>query len=163
MSDGISDERPGLFGWVPRPSRARGRPSFEWSREKSNKIMLLFACGYTQSAVAKVIGCDMKTLRKHFSLECREQANAELVVRSGMMARLADQVEAGNVGAARQLDRMIHAERMKLAAPPVAKPTRGAPPKGVKEVRKNAAYDAGMGDDEWGPLLHGETGERLPN
>jgi hypothetical protein len=98
----------------------------------------------------------VKTLRKHLSLEGREADRAELVVRTGMMARLAEQVEKGNVGAARQLDRMIHAERMKLGMVASTDKPRASKPKGIKELEREAAWSAGDGDPEWRDLI-GET------
>jgi hypothetical protein len=154
----ISDDHPGLFGWVPAAKRGQGRPAFAWSLEKSNKLMLLFACGYTQRTAAAVLGCDVKTLRKHFSLECREADRAELVVRSGMMARLAEQVDKGNVGAARQLDRMIHAERMRLGMAAPAERPKAVKPKGIKETEREAAWSAGAGDPEWRELIGDPAG-----
>jgi len=109
--NGISDDTPGLFGWVPEPQRGQGRPGFVWTREKSNKVMVLFASKYKVAEVAKIIGCDAKTLRKVFSREVAYRDRAELVIRSGMMARLVTEAEAGNVGAMKQLDRMIEAEQ----------------------------------------------------
>lgn len=75
---------------------------------------MLFAAGHKQADVARVIGCDVKTLRKVFSRECREQATAELVVRSGMMATLVGEVEKGNVAAVKALDGMLDAERRRV-------------------------------------------------
>lgn len=113
MSDAISEDDPGLFGWVPAPARGQGRPAFLWTREKSNRVMVLFASGYKQKQIAPVIGCDVKTLRKVFPLECRAAANAALVLRSGMMVQLAALAEGGNVGALKQLDKMIAAEQVR--------------------------------------------------
>ena len=140
---GISDDTPGLFGWVPAPPRGQGRPPFAWSKEKSNKIMVLFASGYRESDVAKVIGCDAKTLRKVFPAECRERERAALVVRSGMMARLVDEVEKGNVAACKRLDQMIDAERARATdarmRPTEPKAAKKAAPKGKKEEQQDAA------------------------
>lgn len=116
MGSGISDDAPGLFGWVPAPARGMGRPPYVWTREKSNKVMVLFASGYKIKDVAAVMGCDAKTLRKVFPREVATAARAELVVRSGMMARLVDEAEKGNVGAVKQLDAMIQAERVRNTA-----------------------------------------------
>lgn len=144
---GISDDAPGLFGWVPAPPRGQGRPAFQWSREKSNKIMVLFASGYRETDVAKVIGCDAKTLRKVFPAECRERERAALVVRSGMMARLVDEVEKGNVAACKRLDQMIDAERARATdarlRPSEPKAAKKAASKGKKEEQQDAAQGVG--------------------
>lgn len=141
--DGISDDRPGLFGWVPAPPQGQGRPAFAWTREKSNKIMVLFASGYTQGDVASVIGCDVKTLRKVFPVECREQRRAALVLRTGMMARLLEEAEKGNVAASKELDRMVASEQARAIDARLGKrpkkPEKKAAPKGKKEEQKDAA------------------------
>lgn len=141
--NGISDDLPGLFGWVPAPPRGQGRPAFVWSREKSNRIMVLFASGYAQGDVASVIGCDVKTLRKVFPVEVREQKRAGLVLRSGMMARLLEEAEKGNVAACKELDRLVAAEQARAIDARMGKPdpkaAKKAAPKGKKEEQQDAA------------------------
>lgn len=109
--------------------------------------MVLFASGYRESDVAKVIGCDAKTLRKVFPAECRERERAALVVRSGMMARLVDEVEKGNVAACKRLDQMIDAERARATdarmRPTEPRAAKKAPPKGKKEEQQDAAQGVG--------------------
>ncbi|MGX7896882.1 hypothetical protein [Tsuneonella sp. HG222] len=142
MSDGISEDAPGLFGWVPKPPRGQGRPGFEWTREKSNRLMVLFACGYTQKTAAPVIGCDVKTLRKVYSRECAEQSRAALVVRSGMMAKLVAEAEDGSVAAIKQLEQMMEREQARVFGERVkqrhTEPARSAT-KGKKEEQQEAA------------------------
>jgi hypothetical protein len=110
--------------------------------------MVLFASGYKVRAVAEVLGCDAKTLRKVFPREVANAARAELVVRSGMMAKLAELLEGGNVGAAKQLDKMIVTERIKLgvAGVPPGHRAFGAEPKlpapGKKESALRKAKEA---------------------
>jgi len=105
--------------------------------------MVLFASGYRETDVAKVIGCDAKTLRKVFPAECRERERAALVVRSGMMVRLVDEVEKGNVAACKRLDQMIDAERARSTdvrmRPTEPKQGKKAPAKGKKEEQQDAA------------------------
>jgi hypothetical protein len=145
-----SDGVPGLFGWVPEPPREQGRPAFAWTREKSNRVMVLFAAGYRHVDIGKVIGCDAKTLRKVFSRECAAAATAELTVRSGLMAKLVDQAEAGNVGAIKQLDTMLQAEKARAASGRVrrrgkdaeAKPAVPAIRLGKKDQAKHDAAQA---------------------
>ncbi|WP_288016493.1 hypothetical protein [Microcystis phage Mae-JY04] len=143
--NGISDDTPGLFGWVPAPPRGQGRPAFTWSREKSNRIMVLFASGYQQGDVAAVIGCDVKTLRKVFPVECREQRRAGLVLRSGMMARLLDEAEKGNVAACKELDRLVAAEQARAIDARIGKPDRKAEKKPAPQGKKEQQQDAAQG------------------
>lgn len=144
MGGGFSDDAPGLFGWVPAPPRGQGRPPYVWSKEKSNKLMVLFASGYKQKDAAAVLGCDVKTLRKVFPQECRHQAQAELITRSGLMAKLIDLAEAGNVSAIRQFDKMLSAERLKSVAGQIVDRRKDRPEKlGKKEAAKLAAHEMG--------------------
>lgn len=107
MSNGNSEQAPGLFGWVPEGPRSPGRPAFQWTRENSNKIMVLFAQGRTRREVARILRIDVKTLRKVFPRECQHADDAALLIRSGMMAQLVTLAENGSVGAMRQLDKML--------------------------------------------------------
>jgi hypothetical protein len=106
--------------------------------------MVLFASGYTEGDAAAVIGCDAKTLRKVFPVECRERKRAALVIRLGQMATLLAEAEKGNVAASKELDRMIAAEQARAIdarlggrkpAPAEAKPVA----KGKKEEQRDAA------------------------
>jgi hypothetical protein len=84
--------------------------------------MVLFAAGYSQKDVAAVIGCDGKTLRKVFPVECREQARAALVIRTGMMTTLLAEAEKGNVAACKELDRLIGMEQARVTTVKYAGP-----------------------------------------
>ncbi|ABD25092.1 conserved hypothetical protein [Novosphingobium aromaticivorans DSM 12444] len=144
MSCGSSDDAPGLFGWTPAPPRGQGRPPYVWSREKSNKLMVLFASGYRQRDAAAVLGCDVKTLRKVFPQECKHQAQAELITRSGLMAKLVELAESGNVSAIRQFDKMLTAERLKSVAGTIVERRKEKPEKlGKKDQAKLAAHEMG--------------------
>lgn len=139
-----SDDTPGLFGWSPAPPRGQGRPSYVWSREKSNKLMILFASGYKQKDAASVLGCDVKTLRKVFPVECRHQVQAELITRSGLMVKLAELAEAGNVSAIKQFDKMLTTERLKAVAGSIVERRKETPAKlGKKDAAKLAAHEMG--------------------
>lgn len=139
-----SDDAPGLFGWTPAPPRGQGRPPYVWNKEKSNKLMILFAGGHTQRAAARVLGCDVKTLRKVFPDECKYQAEAELIVRSGLMAKLAELAGQGNVSAIRQFDKMLSAERLKAVAGNIVDRRKEKPEKlGKKDAAKLAAHEMG--------------------
>ena len=106
--------------------------------------MILFAGGHTQRAAARVLGCDVKTLRKVFPDECKYQAEAELIVRSGLMAKLAALAADGNVSAIRQFDKMLSAERVKAVSANIVDRRKEKPEKmGKKEAAKQAAKEQG--------------------
>lgn len=135
-----------LFGEpaVP-PKEGRGRPEFSWSLERSNKVLLAFAAGGTQAEAASAIGCDVKTLRKHFSLECDERKRAAHRLEIEQLARLDAEARKGSVAAIKALDERL--ERLRLRRQSEAVASRKAPakaqPKGIKEERLDAAKNVG--------------------
>lgn len=158
--DEKSEVVPGLFGWAPACPRGPGRPAFEATPEKAREVMGLFARGRTKRDAARVIGCDVKTLEKHFSAECAARDFADEIVRSRLLGVLLGEAEKGNVGAVKQAERMIDADRLRMASAKFGDAPRQpkAEAKGKKQLRREAAYDAGKGDEGWGDLLHDEEG-----
>ena len=77
-----------------------GRPSFEKTEEKQQLAMVLKACGWSNERIARRIGCDPKTLRKHFSQELSSAADEKEA--EALMAIYA-RMKEGNVSAARQI------------------------------------------------------------
>lgn len=144
----VTDEILDLFGEPVLPDREPGRPAFEWTPEKSNRVKVLFACGYDPGEIAPVMGCCIKTFRKVFSLECRDRRNAKLKLRSNMMVNLAKQAMEGSVSAAKALDAMIEREGIRAMGGRIAergkgKPEPKAPALGKKEQAKVDAAAAG--------------------
>lgn len=130
--------------------------------------MCLFASSHSVKDAAAVLGCDAKTFRKVFSREVKYREIAMLIIRSGMMATLVAEAEGGSVSAIKHLDKMLAAEKMRVdsagfADKPAAAQKAAAKPKGLKETRRENAYTAGVGDDEWGTLLHGSVPTGAPN
>lgn len=127
-----------------------GRPAFQKTEQNQETVTVLKAAGWTNERIARHIGCDVKTLRKHFSLELsqatdRTEAEALLTIHRRM--------KEGNVSAAQKIINL--AERGK-AAPPQPRadqedtPEDGAAaPQGKKERLAEAAKRP-LGD--WGFL-----------
>lgn len=135
-----------LFGEaLVQPQEGRGRPEFGWSLERSNKVLLAFAAGGSQADAASAIGCDVKTLRKHFSLECDERKRAAHRLEIEQLARLDAEARKGSVAAIKALDERL--EKLRLRRQAVAVRDRKAPAKpvrkGVKEERQDAAQNVG--------------------
>jgi hypothetical protein len=62
-------------------------------------------------------------------------------------------VQAGNVGAIKELGRII--TRIEVGVlDGQRQPEPKAPPKGLKEQRRDAAWSAGEKDPDWGELLN---------
>lgn len=142
-----------LFGDPVIPRReGRGRPEHVWSRANSNKVLLAFARGLTVKEAATVIGISSPTLRKVYFSEVAKRNSARLKMEMTQLARLNDQAEAGNVAAEKELARQLEKLRMRDQAQTIAtpKPKRR---KGVKETRREEAWMAGAGDEDWGDLI----------
>lgn len=133
-----------------------GRPAFEKTKEKQEVVAVLKAAGWSNERIARYIGCDVKTLRKHFSLELSQATDA---AEAEALLTIHRRMKEGNVSAARQV--MSLAEKGR-AAPPMPKDRPGdeapegegapAPDKLGKKERAAAAAKTPTGD--WGELLH---------
>lgn len=102
--DGVFD----LFGNPVRPGRGeKGRPRFEATEKDRNKIKLLLAVGWSGQRIANAIGVSLATLKRYFRAELKVRD----VVRDQLEARRLeiayDAAATGNVGAMRQLDRVL--------------------------------------------------------
>ena len=162
MGDGVFD----LFGNPVRPGKGgRGRPAFEVTEKERNKVKLLLACGWANQRVANALAISLATLKRYFraELKVRDQMRDRLEARRLEQAMLL--AEGGNVGAMRQLDRLIEKNDQKVANARFngdegrsEEPEAEAPTSryiGKKEIaRKNAeAATNGDGDSDWGLLL----------
>jgi hypothetical protein len=150
----VTDDDLDLFGMPRPPVRGAGRPEYVWTEEKSNRVNLLFACGYKPEEVAPIMGCCLRTFRRVFARECQGWRNAKLKFRSTQMMRLNEQAKAGNVSAEKALAGMIQAEHVKAVAVNVQQ--RGkAEPKPPVLGKKAAASEAAKN-------LGGRFGTRKP-
>jgi hypothetical protein len=131
-----------------------GRPEHVPTDRNRQKIVLLLAMGWPQKRIAGAIGLTVKTLRKHYSpqLKARDQALDRL--KATQLNRLLDAVQAGNVGAIKELGRIItRIEVGVLDGQRAPEPKAKEPPKGLKDQRRDAAWSAGEKDSTWGELL----------
>lgn len=146
-----------LFGEVTTlPSGRRGRPAHRWSQNAENMVILGCAIGYSDNEIAKGLGISVPTLRKYYFsvLKQRDMQRMRLTLhRAEVLARSA---MAGNVGADRQLQKMMEArdrylaeERLKAAAD-----GRDDIPVGKKEAaRMKASKTIKTGGGFWGEDL----------
>lgn len=106
-----------LFGAPIRESRSQaGRPSHEPTDENRNKIMLLFALGWTKDRVAAALKLSMPTFRKHYFSEIKNADDALLRVKARHVEVLWNQAQAGNVGAIKEFGRYLDRVDMDLLA-----------------------------------------------
>jgi hypothetical protein len=125
----------------------RGRPSFAKNKENQLLVIQFRAVGWSQEQIATFMGCDAKTLRKHFS---RELDNGALFMEGMAMQALVKQMLSGNVGAAKkvlEISQAANAPRGKGTEKTEAK----APKLGKKEKIVGEARTPPSG---WGDLLN---------
>ena len=171
MSDEVSGKR-GQAGWlpfdllghpVPANKGEKARPQHAPRAENLEKIILLLGMGRSEADCAAAIGLSLPTMKKHYFSHPQvrlAKRHASVVLEGELLARLNAESLAGKTSATEKLLKRL--DKARLGPAPVA-PTKAKKRKGVKEQRRDAAYDAGVGDDDWGPLLHGDSGTALPN
>jgi hypothetical protein len=146
---------------VPANKGEKGRPQHAPSPEILEKIILLMGMGRSERDCAAAVGLSIDTMKRHYFVHPdvqRAKQHAGLVLEGELLLRLNKQSLDGKTSATEKLLKRL--DKSRLGPAPVA-PKKTAKVKGVKEERRDAAWDAGREDDGWGPLLHGETG--LPN
>jgi hypothetical protein len=157
------DEVFDLFGNPVRPGRGqKGRPRFEATEKDRNKIKLLLAVGWSGQRIANAIGVSLATLKRYFraELKVRDLVRDQLEARRLELAY--DAASTGNVGAMRQLDRVIERldregldKRLREAQDGDEPDEEALQPKrklGKKEAAEEAAKTIGQ-DDNWGSDL----------
>jgi hypothetical protein len=125
----------------------RGRPSFGKNKENQELVSLLRAAGWTQSRIARYIGCDEKTLRKNFSRELEQ--GLDIIEGMALEVTLKKMKSGNSVAISRVFD--IIDKQGNPAVPLPAKPEREER-LGKKETANREAQTAHEGT-EWGSLL----------
>ena len=142
--EGVQVERD-LLGDPIRPIRdPRGRPSYAKSKENQLLVIQYRGSGCTEAEVAVLMGCDPKTLRKHFS---RELDHGALFLDAMMTEVLVKKALGGHVGAAKEVREMTQTRARKGAQKPEPKPV----PLGKKAA---TAAEAKTPPSAWGDLLN---------
>lgn len=135
-----------------------GRPGFEKTDKKQEIVTVLKAAGWTNERIARHLGCDVKTLRKHFSQELTQAADA---AEAEALLTIHRRMKEGNVSAASRV--LVLAEKGKAAPPPPKSPqqdeagedeAQGDPKLGKKERQSEAAKTP---TGSWGDLLQGNV------
>jgi hypothetical protein len=124
----------------------RGRPSYAKTKENQLLVIQFRAVGWSHEQIATFMGCDAKTLRKHFS---RELDNGALFLEGMAMQALVKQMLTGNVGATKkvlEISQATNAPRGKAPKEAEAK----APKLGKKEQIAGEARTPPLG---WGEVL----------
>lgn len=160
MNDEISDNeapRDLLGDPVTMATDHLGRPGFEKNVENQETVSVLKAAGWSNERIARYVGCDPKTLRKHFSLELAQAADkaegdAILVIHRRM--------KEGNVSAASKI--MTLAEKGKAAPPMPTHPQGDASPDAPDPLdglgkKERAAEAAKKPTGGWGVRLQNKV------
>lgn len=138
-----------LFGDpVPANWGERGRPEHIASQQNRNKVSMLVAFGWGNKRIAAALFITLPTLRKYYFSELRFRAVARDRLDAGLAMKLWDQVQAGNVGAMKEFQKLLErndrmeVERFMGSTEPKA--AGAAPPErvGKKQVDEQRAMDA---------------------
>ncbi len=146
-----------LFGDPVRlPSGRRGRPAHVYSQKTDNKIMMLLALGWSQERIAQACHISVPTMRRYyFSTLKRRHIQRDRLV-AWQFERLMDVAATGNVGALKELQRMIEKnDQMHAAASMAVAKEKPEEKLGKKEQARRAALEAAGGGGGWGDLLKG--------
>jgi len=138
-----------LFG---RPIEAlkdrRGRPSYAKSKENQELVTVLRCANWSHERISRYIGCDEKTLRKHFSREL--DAGADIVEAEALMVTYQKMRQGNSVATGRILDL---ADKAQLATPQ----RRSVPAPKAERLGKKAQLEqdaqTGHRDSGWSELL----------
>lgn len=145
-----------LLGWpIPEP-RDAGRPEHQPTDENRNKIMMLLVFGKSNAEIAKAIGVSQPTLRKHYLQQLEQRKVARLQLDATRWSVLYAKILAGDIGAVKELGKMLEAHDRVELANSFGAPQRERKPKveklGKKEIAQMEAENAGA-DSDWGDDL----------
>lgn len=128
--------------------RRRGRPAFKPTAAMRRTVEQMKFCGESENTIARALGIDPDTLRKHF---VDELANGHAHQRQEVIGMLFTSAKNGNVSAQKKLEEL---GRVAAAEEAVKGREKPAPKLGKKEERK-AAADAveGLYEPPGGPKL----------
>jgi hypothetical protein len=132
-----------LFGNPVRDRKGqRGRPAFEVTERNRNKVKLLLAMGWQAQRIANAIEVSLATLKRHFraELKVRDQMRDRLEAERLMV--MAEQTAKGNVGAHRELARLIERNDRMETERTLGEQRKKPVSMGKKEVDRALARDA---------------------
>lgn len=136
-----------LFGNPVRSGFGKkGRPEYEVTEEKRNKVMMLLAAGWTNERIAGAMDITQPTLRKYFISELKIRDVALDRLEAQQMSMLFAHAQDGNVTAIKELRSII--EKLRAAEADrkfdgQARPSEQgkSKPLGKKEAEQQAADD----------------------
>src|SRR5690606_9433803 len=109
---------------------------------------LLKAANWTVSRIARHLGCDEKTLRKHFSRELEQ--GADIIEAMALQVTLQKMRQGNSVATGRILD---ITEKANLTIPPAKPKSATDDERPGKKEQANIDAQTAHQDSEWGTIL----------
>ncbi|TIU02322.1 MAG: hypothetical protein E5W43_00835 [Mesorhizobium sp.] len=138
-------------------AKRRGRPAWNPTARIRRTVEEMRSCGESEDLIARSLGVDVDTLRKHCASELEHGFSNR---RREVIGLLYKSARSGNVTAQKRLEEMTRLagaaeefdakQRAEGTAAPVAQPR--AAKRGKKEVQREDAFNAGV-NSEWGDDL----------
>lgn len=148
-----------LFGdLVTLPSGRRGRPSHCWTKSNADRVIIGLALGYSDAEIASGLGVSLPTLRKYYFSELKRREMQRTRFDLWRAEQLARQAGAGNVGAMKELGRLVEARDRSRAIEEFGHREEDDAPAeqlGKKERARRAAAEVVQGGQasDWGDLI----------
>lgn len=129
----------------------RGRPPFKPTSAMRLSVERMLSCGDSQNSVARALGIDADTLRKHFP---EELATGAARRRRQVVDAIFAGVSEGNASLIRRAEEMTRSAAAQDEAGEQPSPPRPQPGdrRGKKEIRRDEAIKAGE-NSAWGDDL----------
>lgn len=148
MTDSTETQETDLFGAPITQIKERwGRKTYKKTKENQELVALLSARGWSQKRICDHMGCDEKTLRKHFSREL--QAGSDMIEAECLQVLLTQMRQGKNPALNRLLD-VIDLGRAAPPKPEISKADDGKEKLGKKEKLNLAAAAPSEG---WSNIL----------
>ena len=129
--------------------RSVGRPAFKPTRAMRLSVERMLACGDSQNTVARALGIDDDTLRKHFA---EEIATGAAKRRRQVVDAVFAGVDEGNASLIRKAEEMTRAGAAQSSVRDERPEVNRTDKRGKKEIQRDEAATAGEGS-EWGEDL----------
>lgn len=123
-----------LFGNpVDAKSGKPGRPRKEATQEERNKVKLLLAVGWNNERIASIMQMSLPTFRRNFFHELKVRTVARDMLDARRLELAMTSAQSGNVGAMRQVDRLLEKFDLMEAERKYAAKEKGAEPEAPRE------------------------------
>lgn len=123
-----------LFGNpVDAKSGKPGRPRKEATQEERNKVKMLLAVGWNNERIASILQLSLPTFRRNFFHELKVRPVARDMLDARRLELAMTAAQSGNVGAMRQVDRLLEKFDLMEAERKYAAKDKGGEPEAPRE------------------------------